>query len=226
MPSPTPDPTLVRHYGTEGGRHAHDHAQVLFGLHGTLLMETEGRSSWVDATCGLIVPAGAMHGYRAERAARVLVLDCEPCRATERTRSFALPPGWRTREFDPDALLDSLAGVPSLSTRRRIDLEALAERIDGDLARRWAVADLAAACCLSPQRLRARFAEALGVSPMDFVRARRLDRATRLLRQGLALEAVALQVGYGSASALSAALRRERDAGARSLRRGRALRAS
>ena len=33
------DPTLVRHYGAEPGRHAHDHSQVLFGLDGSLKME-------------------------------------------------------------------------------------------------------------------------------------------------------------------------------------------
>jgi AraC-like DNA-binding protein len=228
------DATLVRHYGAEGGRHAHEHAQVLLGLEGTLQMEVEGRAAWVDAACGLVVPAGATHAYRAERAARVLVLDCAPGPATERLRRFALPPDWQARWLHraaaphalADTLLERVAGAPTLAARRRIDLAALAERIDADLARRWTVADLAAACCLSPQRLRARFAEALGLAPLEFVRARRLDRAAQLLRQGLALDAVALQVGYGGASALSAALRRERDTGARELRRRRALRES
>lgn len=226
MAVPAPDATLVRHYGAEGGRHAHDHAQVLFGLDGTLQMEVEGHAAWVDAACGLVVPAGATHAYRAERRARVLVLDCAPGPTTDRLRRFALPPGWQRRRLDRDTLLAALAGAPTLATRRRIDLDGLARAIDADLARRWTVAELAAACCLSPQRLRARFAEALGLAPLEFVRERRLDRATRLLRQGLALDAVALQVGYGGASALSAALRRERDIGARDLRRGRAFRAS
>jgi len=233
MSPPDLDPTLVRRYGVEGGRHAHEHAQVLFGLEGTLQMEVEGRPAWVDATCGLVIPAGATHAYRAEGAARVLVLDCAPGRATERLRRFALAPGWRERALhrasggvlDRETLLDTLAGAAPVATRRRIDLDALVALIDADLARRWTVADLAAACCLSPQRLRARFAEAWGRAPLDLVRARRLDRAAQLLRQGQALDAVALQVGYGGASALSAALRRERDTGARELRRRRALRA-
>lgn len=217
---------LVRHYGTEGGRHAHDHAQVLFGLAGTLELEVRGRPAWVDAACGLVVPAGELHAYRARGAAQVLVLDCPPGPATARLRRFALPPGWQTQADDLHGLLEALVDAPALGQRRRIDLDALADRIDADLARHWTAADLAAAACLSPQRLRARFAQALGCSPLDFVRQRRLNQATRLLRQGLALEAVALAVGYGSASALSAALRRERGTGARALRRTRALRAS
>lgn len=224
------DTTLVRHYGAEGGRHAHDHAQVLFGLDGTLELEVEGRAAWVDAACGLVIPAGDMHSYQARRTARVLVLDCAPGPATQRLRRFALPTGWRTVGADPGALLAALAGAPTLAQRRQIDIDALAARIDADLARPWSVADLAAACCLSPQRLRARFAERGADSPLDFLRARRLDAAARLLRQGLGLEAVALQVGYASASALSAALRRDRDTGARDLRQaqpeGRAFGAS
>ena len=39
MSTPALDPTLVRRYDREGGRHAHDHAQVLFGISGTLQLE-------------------------------------------------------------------------------------------------------------------------------------------------------------------------------------------
>jgi len=219
------DPTLVRHYGTEAGCHAHDHSQVLFGLDGSLQLEVEGHAAFVDAACGLVVPAGAAHAYHAERAARVLVLDCAAGPGTDRFRRFALPAGWHGRALDRDALLAALGAAPTLQPRRRIDLAALAERVDAGLARPWTVADLADGCHLSPQRFRARFAELTGMSPLEFVRSRRLDRAERLLRQGWALEAVALQVGYASASALSFAMRRDRDTGARELRRapGRAL---
>lgn len=215
-------PSLVRHYSREGGRHAHEHAQVLFGLEGRLEMDVEGRRTWVDPSCGLVVPAGTQHSYRATTRARVLVLDTPACRETSKLRSFALQPGWlnhmQVRGLDRSGLLHMLHTAPTLATRRPVDLDELAAQVDADLARPWTVADLAAACCLSPQRLRARFAQAAGQSPLDFVRSRRLDRATHLLRQGLGLEAVALQVGYSGAPALSAALRRSRNTGARALR--------
>ena len=211
------DPALVRHYGAEPGRHAHDHAQVLLGLEGCLQMEVDGHAAFVDAACGLVVPAGAMHAYHAERAARMLVLDCAAGPGMERLRRFALPAGWRA--LGRDALLVALGAAPTLQPRRRIDLAALTERIDANLAHPWSAADLAAACHLSPQRLRARFAELAGMAPQEFVRARRLDRAAQLLGQGWSLEAAALQVGYASASALSFALRRDRATGARELRR-------
>ena len=214
---------LVRRYDRESGTHAHEHAQVLFGVGGTLQVEVAGHAAWVDATCGLVVPAGAIHAYCATSMARVLVIDDLTGPATERLRRFELPPGWSKYGSAFDALLDTLLGATTIRQRRRIDLDALAERIDADLARDWTVADLAEACCLSPQRLRARFASGLAQSPMAFVRARRLRRAEELLRRGFALDTVAVQVGYASASALSAALRRECDLGARDLRRKRAF---
>lgn len=201
----------------------HGHAQVLYGLDGSLEVEVEGRGAWVDASCGLVLPAGTAHSYSAARTAHVLVLDDLSGPATERLRCFALPPGWRRAGVDGDALLATLLGASTLRPRRRIDLDALAERINADLTSAWTVADLAGACCLSQQRLRARFEQALGLSPQAFVRSLRLDRAEQLLRRGFALDAVALQVGYGRASALSAALRRERGTGARELRRRRAF---
>ena len=218
-----PDPPPLRRYAHEGGTHVHDHAQVLFGVDGTLFVEIHGHSAWVDATCGQVIPAGARHAYSAVQPARVLVLDDLTGAATERLRRFALPKNWSGHGIPIDNLVDTLLGASTIRTRRRIDWDALAERIDADLARPWTVADLAAACCLSPQRLRTRFTESLGQSPLAFVRVRRLNRAEHLLRRGHTLDAVAMQVGYASASALSAALRRERDSGARSLRRKRAF---
>lgn len=215
------DPTLVRHYGQEAGLHAHAHAQVLFGLQGGLEMEVEGRAALVDASCGLVVPAGALHAYRATSTAKVLVLDCEPGPSLQRLRRFALPPGWQASAGSRHALLGLLGAAPALQPRRRLDLEALAALVDAQLAAPWTLERLAAACHLSPQRLRARFAQALGMPPMAFVRQRRLARAAQLLRQGWSLDAVALHVGYGGASALSVALKRDQGTGARALRQAR-----
>lgn len=223
MPLSLIDPNSIRRYDREGGRHAHDYAQVLFGINGTLHVEVEGRGAWVDTTSGLVVPPGACHTYYADRTARVLVLDDLTGQATDRFRRFALPQGWQKAALATNTLVETVLGASTIRSRRRLDLEALGECIDADLGRDWSVADLATVCHLSPQRLRARFAQAIGQSPQAFVRVRRLNRAEELLRRGLPLETVALQVGYSTASALSAALRRDRDSGARSLRKRRAF---
>jgi len=215
------DAALVRRYAGEYPAHRHDHAQVLLGLQGSLQLDVDGHAAYVDASCGLVVPAGSSHAYLADGTARVLVVDCEPGPGTERFRRFALAAGWQHAPGARDAasLLAGLAALPTVQARRRIDLDALARRIDADLARDWSVADLAALCHLSPQRFRARFPALAGTSPLAWLRQRRLDEAQRLLGLGWALDTVALQVGYASAPALSHALRRDRATGARALRR-------
>lgn len=215
------DPELtVRVYRGEYESHCHDHAQVLLGLRGSLQLEVSGRSVFVDSSCGLVIPAGVRHGYLAEQAAEVLVLDCDAAHGANRVRRFARPAGrlGGPGRWTAETLLAELAVAPSLQQRRRLDLAHLAGQVDAELHRDWTVAALAALCRFSPQRFRARFAELTGLSPLAWVRQRRLDEAQRQLRAGLPLDTVALQVGYASASALCFALRRERGMGARQLR--------
>lgn len=200
--------------------HSHEHAQVLVGVRGSLQLEVDGRPAFVDPSCGLVIPAGSGHEYLAESPVQVLVVDCEAAKGTDRLRRFALPLSWPSRAASmcADMLLSDLLDAPSLQTRRRLDIDLLAVKVDAELHRCWTVADLASLCRFSPQRFRARFAEVTGMSPLGWVRLRRLDAAERLLRAGLSLEAAALQVGYASASALCFALRRERGLGVRQLR--------
>jgi AraC-like DNA-binding protein len=78
-----------------------------------------------------------------------------------------------------------------------------------DPARRWTVADLADEAGVSRATLARRFAEVVGEPPMTYLTRRRLDLAADLLRdQHSTVEAVARQVGYGDAFALSAAFKR------------------
>jgi len=210
----------LRRYAGEYGAHAHEHAQVLVGLSGRLELELHGRGTYVDASCGLIVPAGVAHGYLAGAPARVLVIESPMRAGLARIRRFAPPPHWKDahRAFDVAAAVEEVAGADTLLQRRPIDLARIESSIDAELHADWNTARLAALCQLSPQRFHARFLELTGLAPAAFVRQRRLDEAQRLLRAGLSLEAAALQVGYASASALAYALRRERGLGARALR--------
>jgi AraC-like DNA-binding protein len=208
----------VRAYRGAYESHSHSHAQVLMGMRGSLELEVDGHPAFVDPSCGLVIPAGTRHGYNADSPAQVLVADCDPARGTDRLRRFALPSAWRTGcdAWTADLLLAKVVGAPTLQTRRRIDLDHLAMRVE--LHRSWTVAELAHLCRFSPQQFRARFAEITGLTPLAWVRQRQLDAAQRLLRAGLPLETAALQVGYASASALCFALRRDRGIGARELR--------
>ena len=65
-------------------------------------------------------------------------------------------------------------------------------RTDG----RARIATVAARVGLGPRRLQRRFADAVGLSPKQFARIIRLQRALRLVRSGLPLADVALACGY------------------------------
>ena len=220
MPAPrivAPVGSLRRYLGDHGA-HAHDHAQVLFGVDGLLEVEVEGRAERVDASSGLVVPPGARHASLAARGARVWVIDAPAERGLERLRAFVLPAGWSTAN-DPSALLDAARVAPRVFARRRLEVAQVVDALHGRLHEDWTNARLAALCALSAPRFHARWLALTGLAPQAWLRGLRLDAAAQLLRAGVPLETAALQVGYRSASALGVALRRERGLGARVLRR-------
>jgi AraC-like DNA-binding protein len=84
----------------------------------------------------------------------------------------------------------------------------------------WTVASLAAETGVSRAALARRFTDLVGEPPMTFLTGWRIALAADLLREPDAtVGAVAQQVGYGSAFALSTAFRRERGEAPRDYRR-------
>jgi AraC-like DNA-binding protein len=82
--------------------------------------------------------------------------------------------------------------------------------LHNDPARPWTVASVAAAVGISRASLARRFTDLVGEPPMAFLTGWRLALAADLLREPDAtVGAVARQVGYGSAFALSSAFKRE-----------------
>lgn len=69
-------------------------------------------------------------------------------------------------------------------------------------AHRWTVADLAAEAAMSRSDFFARFTRIVGLPPIEYLLAWRMELAKRLLRtRELAIEQVAAHVGYASARA-------------------------
>jgi AraC-like DNA-binding protein len=107
-------------------------------------------------------------------------------------RPDAGAPGWYAAQSDP---------VVGKALRLMYD----------DPARQWTVASLAAAVGVSRAALARRFQDLVGEPPMAYLTSWRLTLAADLLREpDSTIGAVARQVGYGSAFALSAAFKRVR----------------
>lgn len=214
MPAPLPAGDLsVRSYDGAYAAHAHGHAQILLGLDGRLELEIAGRPAYVDASCGVLIPPEADHAFMARRGARVLVVDVPAGAALARFKRFALTPGLRACTRGPDAAEQIVRAVqqqPATQARRGLDLAALTQAVDAGLHQDWPTARMAAFCALSPQHFHARLLAVTGLTPQQFLRQRRLDRALRHLQAGVSLAGTAMRVGYRSGSALSFALRRDR----------------
>ena len=81
--------------------------------------------------------------------------------------------------------------------------------IHADIAHPWTVTELASAAALSRSTFFERFTRAVGVAPMEYLMAWRMEIAKDLLMQGkLTVAEVAERVGYGSTSTFSVAFSR------------------
>ena len=214
----------IRHYSGEHSAHAHDHAQILYALEGRMEPEVAGRAAFVDAACGMVVPAGVVHGFLASPGARLFVIDApHDENGVGKVRRFAVPSGLRgpsvNEQGNAQAQLGELLGAPRVLARRDLDLQTVHDEVSRQLHDHWNTGRMAALVHLSAQRFHARWLELTGKTPQQWLRDLRLDAAEVALARGESLETTALRCGYQSASALAFALRRERQVGARDLRR-------
>ena len=215
----------IRTYGPSLGSHAHDHFQVLWGLAGSLELEVEGKGARVGAGQGLVITPGDRHDFESLHGSRCLILDspdlgwssreCLPqfAKASNLLAQYIAEAIEQNIPFDAGQAAFLLAqswGPMSQMTRARrdVDWQGLSLWVKDQLSRPLSVGDLAAKACLSESQFRARCVEALGYSPMQWIRRLRLEQAQRLRLQGMSMAEVANHTGYDSPSALTAALRR------------------
>ncbi len=76
-------------------------------------------------------------------------------------------------------------------------------------ARAWSLEAMASLAGMSRARFSARFHAVVGTTPADYLAAWRIEQSLLLLRTGKSLKQVALDVGYGSASAFTRAFTRK-----------------
>lgn len=240
----------LRHYSDEVICHSHDHAQLVFGLCGELQFEVDGRGSRVLRHNLAVVPAEARHACGSPLGSQCLVLDLPANDWLERhlghhsdsirqlldkPRSIQLAPtqgqllSWLASSPINDAviagqgaalLLGSLACTAPENLAYGLPLAALDSYIEQHAAHPLQVADLARLAGLSEARFHSRFLSETGLSPMEYVRNKRLQRAEQLLRStAQPIGDIAAQVGYASQSAFSAAFSRHLGMTPRQLRK-------
>lgn len=207
----------LRRYSGDHGSHEHVHAQLLFGIDGALDVEVDGHLMRVDATTGLIVPAGSSHASSSRHGAQVLVVDSPPSHEFDRLRPLALSAG-RPQTTSVAHWLDWARTARRAAPRRKLEVAELATAVKSALHENWTTERMAARFALSAPQFHTRWRQLTGQTPQTWLRDLRLDEAERLLRAGLLVDAAAAQVGYASSSALLYALRRERGLGSRALR--------
>lgn len=217
----------IRSYGPSPGSHTHDHFQVLWGLHGELELEIDGKGSRVAAGQGLIIAPHERHDFESRLGSRCLVLDSADAGWSARRRQPQCAPATDLlARFISEALANELPidrrqaasllaqswGAPArpARVRRDIDWDGLGAWVRTQLAKPLSVSDLAARACLAESQFRARCVEALGCSPMQWLRRVRLAEAEILRARGMSVAEAARRTGYDSPSALTAAMRRQR----------------
>jgi AraC-like DNA-binding protein/mannose-6-phosphate isomerase-like protein (cupin superfamily) len=217
----------IRTYGPSLGSHAHEQFQILWGLEGNLELEVEGKGSRVGAGQGLVITPGDKHDFESLHGSRCLILDAPDlgwssrkslpqfAKASNLLAQYIVEAIEQKIPFDAGqaAFLFAQSWGPTSQltrVRRDIDWQGLSLWVNDHLSRPLSVGDLAEKACLSESQFRARCVEALGCSPMQWIRRLRIERARCLRLQGISVAEVAVLTGYDSPSALTAALRRLR----------------
>lgn len=111
-----------------------------------------------------------------------------------------------------EAMRSTTSGSAPAGLLRGLGDERLARalaRMHAEVDRAWTVEQLAQVVALSRSAFYGRFTRTVGVAPMEYLLAWRMQIARQLLRhEGLPVAEVAARVGYGSASTFSMAFSR------------------
>lgn len=230
----------VRHYHQDILCHEHGHAQLVFGLSGHLQFEVAGMGTRVSRQTLAVVPADARHACESRNGSECLVLDVPAGdwlerhlgdhidashRLLEKPRKVELSAAqsglvnWLAASAVDDPLIARQGAIlllASLNTQAQLrpspglPLSALNAYIERHAAHPIQVADLAGLTGLSAARFHHRFLDETGLTPMAYVRDKRLRLGRQLLHNSrLSVGEIAARVGYTSQSAFTAALSRQ-----------------
>ncbi|TIW95208.1 MAG: helix-turn-helix transcriptional regulator [Mesorhizobium sp.] len=233
----------IRRYSGVIERHQHDYHQVILPISGALEIDLGHSSGRVSDSIGAFVSAGCRHAFYAKQADCFVVLDLPSCIGGREIEEDM--PAFFTIGREVHGLIDYMAALGTqqeLSTSlrdawSRLLLDRITPRGDrpdrAELAVRRAtafmerkladpirIADIAQAAGMSPTRLHQSFTRRRATSPHAHLVAMRLDAAEKMLADPrLSIADIAIFSGHSDQSALTRAMRRERNATPAEIRR-------
>ena len=106
-------------------------------------------------------------------------------------------------------IVSKVWSLPAVKRLPRAVLRDLAEYVDQNLDERILIEDLASLAHLSKFHFISAFSRSTGITPYRYVLARRIRKASRLLRSGYALATVALDCGFSNQAHLGAVMKQQ-----------------
>ncbi len=106
-------------------------------------------------------------------------------------------------------IVSKVWSLPAVKRLPRAVLRDLAEYVDQNLDERILIEDLASLAHLSKFHFISAFSRSTGITPYRYVLARRIRKASRLLRSGHALATVALDCGFSNQAHLGAVMKQQ-----------------
>nr|WP_286822701.1 AraC family transcriptional regulator [Legionella sp. 39-23] len=213
----------LRSYHTESCSHAHDFAQLVLPLAGSMELEAGHYSGVVDHHVGVFIAPNERHCFAGSQGNLFLVVDVASPKdlfKEHRSHAFNLTTSIKKLiqfahhyladnegDFFTDSLMNQLLvhfATKSLSFESDDIVLKAKNWIDFYFAERVNVNKVAQHCHLSVSQLQRRFKQSLGCSIAEYWRFKKLSQAKQLLSaQHLSIEAIAFAVGYENLPAFS-----------------------
>ncbi|KTD76585.1 helix-turn-helix domain-containing protein [Legionella waltersii] len=214
----------LRSYRTESCSHAHDFAQFVLPVTGSMELEVGNYSGLVNDDIGVYIAPNDVHCFAGSQNNRFLVIDVNPKNQPHdghfESATLHLTTSTKKliqfvhhylenneRDFFTDSLVNQLVfhfAVNSFSPEQDSLVMKAKQWIDLYFAYSVDVTKVAKHCYLSVSQLQRRFKQAMGCSIAEYWRMRKLHHAKRLLAQrNLSIEAIAFALGYENLPAFS-----------------------
>jgi len=218
-----PNNLSIRAYTSQIRSHFHQFHQLVLPLHGAIDIKVGGYTGKVSFGDCVIIKAGQQHDFRADDAARFIVVDMEnlPDNITESNiAKFSINPPLLAYIQFIDKQLAHQVNKQVESTAFELFYQLLAqqtcnERIDPriaevihfikqDISVLLSIEQLADIACLSTSQYKKLFKQNMTMTTHKYITELRMEKASALLAHtDLPIRIVAEQVGYQDLSAFS-----------------------